>query len=129
MVKYLFIFLSLILISGLIFSGCSGSAATTSPGITTAVKTTTPVTSTTSVKTTTGATTTPQATSTGPQPVTGGTLRILYATSPRNLGDPGSSGTHRANTGCRTSYAARQRRKPDSMAGYFVGHGSRSPKQ
>jgi peptide/nickel transport system substrate-binding protein len=91
MAKYLFIILSLILISGLIFSGCSGSAATTTQTITTSPKTTTQAATSSPAKTSAGPTTT--AASTGPQPVSGGILRIIYATSPRNIGDPGSTGT------------------------------------
>jgi peptide/nickel transport system substrate-binding protein len=92
MTKCLFIILSLILISGLIFSGCSGSTTTTTQALTTSpAKTTAQTTTSIPAKTTIGATTT--AASTAPQPVVGGTLRILYAASPRNLGDPGTTGT------------------------------------
>lgn len=68
----------MVLVSGLIFSGCSKPAATTAPAQTTAPATT--------VKTTSPAAT-PK-----PQPVSGGTLRIIIASTPSNLGDPGSTG-------------------------------------
>jgi peptide/nickel transport system substrate-binding protein len=94
MARYLFIILSLVLIGGLIISGCSAPRSTTTQAATTSpVKTTTQTTTSSPANTTTSTTASPTATPTGPQPVVGGTLRILYASSPRNLGDPSTTGT------------------------------------
>jgi peptide/nickel transport system substrate-binding protein len=85
MKKLLFLFLTIIIIGSLIFSGC-GKTSTTSTTTTTTSSTTTTKTSTT---TTTGGSTTPTTTTTSTtttQAITkGGTLRVLWQTGISNL--------------------------------------------
>jgi len=71
MKKFLFILIAVMLISVLVFSGCSKSAVTT--------------TASQPAKTTTAPTTAP-ATPTGPAVVKGGTLRMIGGTIPKDLG-------------------------------------------
>ena len=78
MKKLLFIILAIIITGSMILLGCGGNETIT----TTKTTTTTQTTSTTATSTTTSTATTPAA----GQPVSGGTLRIIYAAAPAVLG-------------------------------------------
>jgi peptide/nickel transport system substrate-binding protein len=89
MKKYLLIFLSVILISGLIFTSCSSSTTTTTSSKPVATTTSAPATSAPATTTTKAPATTTQ-TSSGPQ--SGGDLKILTVPGVTNLGAPGQPG-------------------------------------
>lgn len=75
MKKLLFVFIAVLLISMLVFSGCGGSTKTTTPATTTPTKTAT-----------TSATASSTPTATTVTPTTGGTLRMITGAIPKNLG-------------------------------------------